>query len=240
MYSPVLPGTRSRTDTETRATLQVDVVADFACPWSYLGKRRLDAALRAVQGPVEVRWYPFRLNPDMPPEGMPIDEYLASRFGSADAVRPGLEMLTRVGSAEGIRFHFDRIERMPDTLGAHRLMHLAESRGCDTGAVAESLYQRFFEQGANLSDPAVLVSVGNQHGLTSEDVHSSLENDATRRGVLDQEAKMRKGGVAGVPAFLVNKHLFVSGAQDTEILVSVFDRAMFGADAEDDVPKTLH
>lgn len=236
LHSPPAGG-----DAQALATLRVDVVADLVCPWCYLGKRRLDAALRAVHGPSEVHWYPYQINPSLPASGMPFDDYLSSRFGSREAVEAGLEKLRRTGDAEGIRFRFDRIERMPNTLHAHVLMYLAEAKGADSSAVADSLMSRFFEHGEDIADPEVLAAVGRAHGIDEDAVRSGLVNETTRKAILDQEAQMRRSGVAGVPAFLVNKHIFVRGAQDTDVLVNVFDRAMFGGDEEDaDTPRRLH
>lgn len=240
MFEPTLPNPRAAGDTQSLVTLRVDVVADFVCPWCYLGKRRLDAALNAVHGPTAVRWFPFQLNPSMPSEGMSLTDYLSSRFGSRELVEAGLERLREAGQLEGIRFAFDRIERVPNTLNAHILMYLAESRSLDTSRISESLMSRFFEQGADISDPEVLVAIGREYGLDESEIRAGLENEVTRQAVLGQEANMRKSGVAGVPAFLVNKRIFVSGAQDTDILVSVFDRAMFGDDEEQSVSASLH
>ena len=240
MFDTTLSGTRAAGDTQSLATLHVDVVADFVCPWCYLGKRRLDVALNAVHGPTNVRWFPFQLNPSMPSEGMPLGDYLSSRFGSRELVEAGLSRLREAGELEGIRFAFDRIERVPNTLNAHVLMYLAESRGLDASRIAESLMSRFFEQGSDISDPDVLVAIGREHGLGESEIRAGLENEIPRQAVLNQEANMRKSGVAGVPAFLVNKRIFVSGAQDTDVLVSVFDRAMFGDDDEQSTSASLH
>ena len=240
MFEPTLPNPRAAGDTQSLATLRVDVVADFVCPWCFLGKRRLDAALNAVHGPTDVRWFPFQLNPSMPDEGMSLDNYLSSRFGSRELVAAGLDRLREAGHLEGIRFAFDRIKRVPKTLNAHILIYLAESRSLDASRVVESLMSRFFEHGDDISDADVLVSIGREHGLDEKEIRAGLENEVIRQAVLNQEANMRKSGVVGVPAFLVNKRIFVSGAQDTDILVNVFDRAMFGDDEEQSVSASLH
>jgi len=235
MYEPLQRPGRQDPAPAAIATLHVDVIADLVCPWCYIGKRRLDRALRAVYGPVEVDWIPFQLNPGMPAGGMAIGEYLDSRFASRGEVDAALASLTEAGRDEGIEFDFDAIIRVPNTLDGHRLMYLAGLRGVDTGAVAESLMQRFLTRGEDISDPGVLVAVGTAHGLDAEDVIRTLEDDHSANVVREQEAQLRKSGVAGAPAFLVNRRLFVSGAQDDELLVGVFDRAMFG-DADDDQP----
>ncbi len=222
------------------ATLQVDVIADLICPWCFLGKKRLENALGAVHGPSVVTWFPFQLNPEMPEEGMPLEEYLAGKFGDPDKLAPGIEQLTAAGRSEGIDFRFDLITRVPNTLKAHQLMNLAETNGVDTSTLAERILHGFFSQGLDISNPDVLAVLGSDSGLASMEILAALEEDRSREIVLAQETQVRKSGVTGVPDFLVNKRLFVVGAQRTENLVSVFDRAMFGAESDLEVSQTIH
>ena len=211
-----------------QAALHVEVIADLACPFCYLGKRRLDKALEAVQGPHDVTWYPWEINPDMPAAGQPFDDYLASRFGSADAVKPVLDGLASEGRREGIEFRFDRIQRVPNTLNAHRLMFLAETAGADQTALAEDLMSSFFTHGLDIGDKDVLTGIAAQHGLRAGQVEAALADDKAKQAVLTREAQVRSSGLTGVPGFLLNRRLFVVGAQDTDNLVNAFDRAMFG------------
>jgi len=222
------------------ATLQVDVIADLICPWCYLGKKRLDDALSAVQGPSLVSWLPFQLNPGMPVEGMPFEEYLRSKFGNPEKLQPGLEELTRAAGAEGIDLRFDLISHVPNTLNAHRLMNLAEQIGADTSGLAEKILGGFFGQGLDISNLDVLVELGADVGIGATEILTTLEDEKTKSIVLSQEAQVRQSGVTGVPDFLVNKRLFVMGAQRTENLVSVFDRAMFGEESDLEVSETVH
>jgi predicted DsbA family dithiol-disulfide isomerase len=224
----------------TQAALQVDVIADLVCPWCYLGKRRLDDALLAVHGPTTVSWFPFQLNPAMPAAGMEIDEYLATKFGNPDDLKPALERLTAVGKSEGIRFNFGKLLRVPNTLNAHRIMKLAESERVNATALAEEFLKAFFESGLDIGDRDVLTELAIRHGLEIADINRTLDDDRSRRVVLSQEAQVRKGGVIGVPDFLVNKRLFVIGAQSTEALVKAFDRAMFGEIDDSLVSDRIH
>ena len=146
MIDPSIANMPGRRDTDAVATLRVDVIADLICPWCYLGKRRLDSALAAVHGPSVVTWFPFQLNPGMPSEGMPFDDYLATKFGDPETVQPGLDFLTETGRAEGIEFNFDKIKRVPRTLDAHQVMSLADSASADTSQLAENILKAFFEE----------------------------------------------------------------------------------------------
>jgi predicted DsbA family dithiol-disulfide isomerase len=236
MISPEL----SRLTPSQPATLQVDVIADLICPWSYLGKRRLDDALAAVHGPSLITWYPFQINPDMPAAGQPFEDYLATKFGDPQKLQPALQELTAAGKTEGLDFRFDRLSVVPNTMNAHRLMKLAETEGANTSALAENIFRGFFQEGLDIADRDVLVEIGAQCALPSDKIIETLDDDLSRRVVISQEAQVRQSGVTGVPDFLVNKRLFVVGAQSTENLVGVFDRVMFGEESDLEVSATVH
>jgi len=240
MISPGLTTLLDRENAGSPATLQVDVIADLICPWCYLGKRRLDDALSAVHGPSLVSWYPFQINPAMPSSGMSLDEYLDKRFGSAEKLRPAMDELTLIGKAEGINFDFDKLERIPNTLDAHRLMKLAETEELSTSDLAENILRGFFERGLDIADRDVLIDIGGDSGLSPTVIGEMLDNDLSRRVVLSQEAQVRQSGVTGVPDFLINKRLLAVGAQSTESLVNIFDRAMFGEESDLPVSPIVH
>lgn len=238
--NPNLSKSPGAADSRSLATLQIDVIADLVCPWCWLGKRRLDDALLAVHGPSQVSWYPFQINPRLPEEGASFRDYVASRFGDPENLQPKLAELTLAGRAEGIDFRLDRLSRIPSTVHAHRLLKLAEAESANVSTVAESLFRGFFEEGLDISERDVLVELGSRAGLSALGIRRTLDDDATRQIVLSQEAQIRKSGITGVPNFLVNKRLFVIGAQSTESLVNVFDRAMFGDESDQPVSSILH
>ncbi|MDH3533444.1 MAG: DsbA family oxidoreductase [Gammaproteobacteria bacterium] len=212
----------------TGAALHVEVIADLICPFCYLGKRRLDRALCAVQGPSEVHWYPYQLNPDMPAAGIAFDAYVARRFGNPANIQPVLDSLTTEGRREGIRFRFDKVRHVPNTLPVHQLMQLSEAEGGNQSALAEDLMAAFFERGEDIGDTEVLVASGARHGLDAAAVRRALADERIRQIVLSREAQVRGSGMAGVPGYLLNRRLLVVGAQGTETLINAFDRAMFG------------
>jgi predicted DsbA family dithiol-disulfide isomerase len=218
----------------------VEVIADLVCPFCYIGKRRLDEAMRAVQGPSDISWYPYQLNPDMPENGMSLHDYLSMRFGSPANVEPILEQLAADAREENIDFRFDRIEHVPNTLRAHQLMYLAETRRKDQSALAEELMTAFFRRGEDIGDTEILVELGARHGLLPDDIDRVIDEDSSRQIVLSREAQVRSSGIAGVPGFLLNRRLLVIGAQDTDALVNAFDRAMFGEGNDAIISPALH
>lgn len=222
------------------AALHVEVIADLACPFCYLGKRRLATALRAVRGPYDVSWLPWQLNPDMPAEGLSLDDYLTRRFGSPANVAPVLEGLAAEGKGAGIDFRFDRLKRIPNTLKAHQLMYLAEAEGRDQSALAEGLMSAFFERGEDIGNTDVLVEQAGTQGIRPDDVVRVIGDNASRQIVATREGQVRASGITGVPGFLLNRRLLIVGAQEADAMVNAFDRAMFGEGTDLLVSPALH
>ena len=222
------------------ATLHVEVIADFVCPFSFLGKRRLDRALESVQGPAQQSWYPFQLNPELPSEGLPFEQYLKMRFGGRDNIEPVLEHLVVEGKGDGISFDFDRIRHVPSTLPAHQVMQVADSLGKDTTKLAEGLMSAFFEKGLNIGERDVLVDIAAAAGLPADETCRAIGSDLARQTVLSRESQVRSSGLNAAPGFLLNRRLLVVGAQPTDNLVNAFDRAMFGEGTDALVSPALH
>lgn len=130
--------------------LAVDVISDVVCPWCYVGKRRLEKAIAALDRQVKVRWLPFQLNPTMPKEGISRREYRTRKFGSWERSLELDAQVAAAGKAEGIHFAFERIERTPNTLDAHRLIWLADQQGVQD-AVVEALFRAYFTEGRDIS-----------------------------------------------------------------------------------------
>jgi predicted DsbA family dithiol-disulfide isomerase len=219
---------RSNDQVTPTAALHVEVIADFVCPFCFIGKRRFDEALKAVQGPSDVSWYPFQLNPDLPPEGLPFDVYIKNRFGSPANIDPVLDHLVEEGESAGIRFRFDKLRHVPNTLPVHQLMQLAETLGVDQSALAEDLMSAFFEEGRNIGERGVLIDIAEPHGMSAQETSKAVSSDQLRQMVISRESQVRASGLLGAPGFLINRRLLVVGAQPTDSIVNAFDRAMFG------------
>jgi len=203
-------------------SLIIDIVSDVVCPWCFIGKRRLEAALElyrqrdSLARPPQVAYHPFELNPDLPREGIPRAEYIAKKFGARGY--SAKDRLADIGAQLNIPFDFDRIARQPNTLPAHMLIEWARRRGVQ-GAVKEALMKAFFVDGRDLSDAATLVDIAAGAGLERKEAEACLADEALRRAVADEEEKARQMGVHGVPFFVFNGRLAVEGAQPPEVLV---------------------
>jgi predicted DsbA family dithiol-disulfide isomerase len=205
-------------------SLAVDVISDVICPWCYIGKRRLEKAVAALDRPVKVRWLPFQLNPSMPKEGISRREYRTKKFGSWERSQELDARVIAVGQSEGIPFAFDRIERTPNTLDAHRLVGLAGSKGAQ-GAVVEALFRAYFTEGRDISDRQTLLDVAAEAVLDRHEAEAVLNGDDGLGAIKDADALARRVRVEGVPFFIVNGTLTLSCAQQPDAFLAAFSQA---------------
>lgn len=202
--------------------LTIDVISDVICPWCFIGKRRLERAL--VGRPATIRWHAFQLNPDMPREGIDRRAYRTRKFGSWERSLELDAQVAAAGRGEGIAFEFDRMARTPNTLDAHRIIGLAGERGVQD-AVVEALFLAYFTEGRDLSDRETLVEIAAAAGLDRAEVDGLLAGDGGLDAVRAGEDWARRLGVSGVPFFVVNGRIALSGAQPPEVLRQAFEQA---------------
>lgn len=202
--------------------LTIDVISDVICPWCFIGKRRLERALAGR--PATVRWHPFQLNPDMPREGIERREYRTRKFGSWERSQQLDAQVAEAGRGEGLAFNFDRQSRTPNTLDPHRVIWLAGGKGVQN-AVAEALFLAYFTDGRDLSDRTTLAEVVAGAGLDRAEVDELLAGDMGLDVVKAGEERARRLGVSGVPFFIVNGRVALSGAQPPELFRQAFEQA---------------
>lgn len=202
---------------------RLDIISDFVCPWCYLGKANLETAIAARAGhPFAIRWRAFQLDPAIPPEGLERRGYLEAKLGGAERVAAAHARLTEMGKAAGLEFRFERITRAPNTLDAHRLTRWAATEDRQT-LVATELFRRYFAEGEDISDPAVLTAAAAAAGLEPAPVARLLAGDADRAEVEAEIAEAGRMGVTGVPTFIVGARYAVSGAQPPETWAKLMD-----------------
>lgn len=207
--------------------MRIDVISDSVCPWCYIGKRRLEKALAMRPGfAPDIAWRPFLLNPDMPPDGIDRATYLVRKFGSEARVRRVYGAIADAGLSEEIDFAFDSIGQTPNSVDSHRLVRFA---GPAAGDAVEALFQAYFLDGADIGDWDVLAGIGAGIGLDGHDLRAYLESDADIDEVLAENARAHRLGITGVPAFVFDGTMVISGAQEPAILARVMDVARAGA-----------
>ena len=163
-----------------------------------------------------VRWLPFQLNPDLPEEGISRQAYIERKFGPGGS--RNYARVAGVGKEVGIDFAFDAIKVQPNTVNAHRLMMYGAKHGRED-EVAESLFRGYFQEGAVLTDKAVLAAIGERAGLNRAALETYLASDEDRDAVLQGDVEARQAGVNGVPFFIFNRRTAVSGAHEPEALL---------------------
>jgi predicted DsbA family dithiol-disulfide isomerase len=188
----------------------VDVVSDVVCPWCYIGKRRLEAAIAQLREsnpdlPFQVRWHPFQLNPDLPEEGVDRKAYLEAKFGGPARAKQIYERVTAAGKSVGIPFDFDAITRQPNTLLAHRLIAWAQSRNeGDADALVEGLFRANFIEGRYVGSADELVGIAAAAGYDPADARAFLESDALKDVVAQSDLRAREMGLGGVTFFILD------------------------------------
>lgn len=210
------------------AALRIDVVSDVVCPWCYVGKRQLEAALarwRAVHAdapePV-VRWHPFQLNPDLPDEGMNRADYLREKFGASDAAAI-YQRVSAAAHAVGLAPEFAKIARQPNTLRAHAL--IAAAQGEAQQSIVERLFCAYFVEGADLTSRETLEALAREAGLDEAAIRAALDDGAALERARQADLDSRELGIGGVPFFVVDGKVGVSGAQGADALLGAFAQA---------------
>src|ERR1700757_102861 len=198
--------------------LKIDIVSDVVCPWCYIGKKRIEDALKlAADVPVDVEWRPFFLNPWVPREGISREEYLTAKFGSVDAYKGIAGRVVAAANEEGLTYHPELVKRQPNTIDCHRLIHWAEAKG-KAAEMKQRLMELYFRDGGDLTDTDVLVQAAAGVGLDADDVRRRLATDEDVARVSGQAQEASEKGISGVPTYVFAQKYAVSGAQPAELL----------------------
>ena len=213
------------TDGVEMERMEIEIFSDVVCPWCYIGKRRLDAVLQTPVGEgVTLRWRPYQLRPRMPAEGLDRAEYLRARYGEdADPGRVP-ERLAAEAQDTGLTFDFAAMQRMPNTLQAHRLMELAWDDGVQH-QLAEALFEAYFQAGEDIGHQATLIEAAEKSGIDAAKAARYLDGDAGADRVREQLERAEDLGVSGVPSYLLAGRFTLPGAQTPEVMGRFIQRA---------------
>lgn len=206
--------------------LDIDFVSDFVCPWCFLGHRRLRRAIDDVcrsdaELELRVNWLPFFLNPDTPRRGTPFRPYLDTKFGGARKTDAALARVAEAAAGDGLEFAFQRIVTHPNTLQAHRLIYRAQSLGyvpARVTALGEALFAAHFQEGRDIGDTATLAAIAAATGDDEDAVAAYLDGEDDAAAVRRMAGQLQRQGIEGVPFFIFNRRLAVSGAQSAVAL----------------------
>jgi predicted DsbA family dithiol-disulfide isomerase len=200
----------------------IDVVSDAICPWCFLGKRRLDAALGALDMDVFIRWRPYMLDPTIPPEGLDRNEYMLNKFGP-ERIKTIHDPLIDAGRELDVPYHFDLITRTPNTLDAHRLIRWAHTVERQNEMV-ERLFMAYWSEGRDIGNRDVLAQCAGEAGINAQQIRELLDTD---QDVAETKAEIEHAtniGVTGVPTYILAQSYALVGAQSPEVLIDAINR----------------
>lgn len=211
------------------AAVTIDIVSDVVCPWCYVGKHRLEAAMRMLpEQTFTVFWRPFQLDLTIPKEGIPRKTYLERKFGGSERLAKLHAPLIEIGKAEGIPFAFDKITRSPNTLDAHRLIRWAREAGRQNEMVSR-LFALYFTEGADIGDRNVLITAAIEVGLDRALVGQLLSTGADLDPVIAEVNAAGEMGITGVPTFIFASRFALSGAHPAETLKKAIEQTALTA-----------
>jgi predicted DsbA family dithiol-disulfide isomerase len=213
--------------------LTIDIVSDVVCPWCFIGKRRMEAALRELgkERPdvaPRIRWLPYFLNPDTPEEGEPYRPFLERKFGGPEKLAQIQAHVAEAGRTAGIDFAFERIALRANTLRAHRLIHRAQKTG-NADALVERLFAAHFLLGENVGDAAVLARLAGECGEDESAALAYLLSGEDAAEVRAQAERGQRMGISGVPFFILDGRLGIGGAQPPEVLLDALRQSLNAA-----------
>lgn len=203
--------------------IRLDIFSDPICPWCYIGKANLDRALEAhPDHPFEIEWHPFQLNPDMPATGADRRSYLEEKFGGKQNAVAVYARVLDAAKAAGVTLNFETMNRVPNTLDAHRLIHWAGLEGRQTVMVS-SLFRAYFGDGKDIGDKTTLAALAGDAGMDAALVARLLATESDRADIAARDAHARQRGVNAVPTFVIAHQYVLSGAQPADLWGKVID-----------------
>ncbi|MHB1225195.1 MAG: DsbA family oxidoreductase [Gemmatimonadaceae bacterium] len=205
--------------------MMIDVHSDIACPWCFIGTRRLESVIQSLDGEVEieVRNHPYLLHPDAPPEGIDLQQMLRERYG-ADP-RPMFARVEEAARGAGIPLDMSRQTRAYSTIAAHTLLRHASGMGTQS-ALADALFVAYFMDARNISDAAVLADVATQHGFTAAEVERLLADEGELALTRSEALEASRSGISGVPFFVLDDRYSLSGAQPAGVFRLAIAKAL--------------
>ena len=201
--------------------VKLDIISDPICPWCYIGKANLDAALaQFVDHPFTIEWHPFQLNPDMPAGGMDRKTYLETKFGGKAAAAKAYAPVVAHAEKAGLTINFEAMQVTPNTIDAHRLIHWAGNEARQL-LVVDLLFKAYFVEGRDIGSHEVLADIADMAEMDAALITRLLASDADTADIRARDAHSRDMGISAVPTFVVANQHAVPGAQPTDLWVKI-------------------
>ena len=208
--------------------IKLDIFSDVVCPWCYIGKRHLDSALKQIEESTDLNvdiqlcWRAFQLNPQLSPEGMSRSSYTASKFGGTENATAVYSRVEQAAQQVGINLNLDKILIQPNSSRIHELIMGSREFGLQ-GRAIERFFEAFFLDGKNLSDEETLIELAAQIGMPEGPTRKILETNKYTEIVAKEQASAHEMGIQGVPYFIFNEQVGLSGAQPADMIVKAVE-----------------
>ena len=199
--------------------------SDTICGWCYIGKERLNQALKQLNlSETIVMNLPFQLNPSMPKNGMDRIEYIKTKFGSIENAKPMYDNMIMQGEQENLQIKLDKIKRTPNTVKSHLLIDLARKHETENEVITD-LFESYFNKAKDIGDEEILMSIAKKNNLDANEVQAYLNNEENVKKINKMDDVAKQMGITGVPFYIFNDQLSVSGAQPVEQLVEAIKKS---------------
>ena len=205
--------------------MQIKMFSDTICGWCYIGKERLNQALKQLNlSETIVMNLPFQLNPSMSKNGMDRIDYIKSKFGSIENAKPMYDNMIIQGEQEDLKIKLDKIKKTPNTVKSHLLVDFARKQNVENKVITD-LFDAYFSKSKDIGDEQVLISIAKKNNLDLDNVRAYLneEENIIKINKMDHDAK--KMGIKGVPFYIFNNQSSISGAQSVEYLVEAIKKS---------------
>lgn len=199
----------------------VEIFQDTVCPWCRIGKKNLFDAISQWTGePIFVRYRAYQLNPQTPEGGVPFRSYMESLKGGQQVVEQMLQQVTRAGEAAGLAFRFDKVEKMPNTIASHQLIKSVPEE--QRTVIVDAIFQAYFEDGRDIGDKQVLFAIAKEAGIDEERAIEALNTNRYAQEIQEDISFARANQISGVPFFVIDGKLGLSGAHPVENFLKAF------------------
>jgi len=205
-------------------TIKIDVVSDVACPWCYVGMKRLENAIQQWKGqPIEIEWHPYQLDPTISKKGIDRITYLENKFGDLERTKPMTDAISDAGETLGITFNFGDQWLAVNTLPLHQLLHVAGQEGFKT-VLKERFFKAYFDENLHLNSIEVLSKIMKEYNWDKEKVERVISDDSIAYAVTQEIKHYQQRGVSSVPFFIINDKYGISGAQSSDTFLQAFEQ----------------
>ena len=208
---------------------KIEIFSDVVCPWCYIGKRNLENALQILNEKDEqfestLNWRSFQLNPQLKQEGILRKDYITNKFGEGANSEVIYERVRLAGEAVGLTMNFDKIIIQPNSSKMHSLIYAAKETNRDIELI-ENFFKAFFIDGMNLTDFEIVSKVASDSGLDSETINGVFHDNLFEKFVQEDIIMSKKYNITGVPFYVIDDSIGISGAQPPEVIVDAINQS---------------